>query len=931
MRLEPAGAGRAPKFRPSGRHRAIGQLRDFGVRHPFALCDDADMLGAGAAGPAAHSGVVARTSLFVRLSAAVDSGVTLISAPAGSGKTVLLRSWMMATDAGARTAWVSVDSDEHDAQRFWLEVVEALRSIPHAAALVDRRTATPEFYGPAFVDRLIDELRELDHPVVLVIDDLHELVSVEARNQLERFLARRPRQLSIVLATRHDPQLGLHRLRLSGELTEIRAADLRFSTEEAMELLVASGITLSDDAVARLNARTEGWAAGLRMAALALAGDPDPLQFVAEFSGSDRTVAEYLVAEVLDQQPEDVRTLLIETSILDRVSGPLADRLLGTTGSDRILLALEASNAFITALDAERQWFRYHQLFADLLRLELRRTSPERLPILHSTAADWYLEHGRVMDALRHRAVADDRVGTTRLLAEQGFGLVLDGHGPLIDRLLVTFPPDRHGDAELLALLAYRELSERSLDAAVEHLALAERLAEGVPREGRDRVSLGLTLTRLALARRRGDLEAALREIGPFLEPVDANAAGGFAISADARMVALMNLGIVELWSARLAEAEQHLERALAMARELERPFVEISCLSHLSLIISTRSFVPARARAEEALRLADAHGWAADPVAGTALASLASMDAAQGRFEDARGRLGRAAPLLRAEIEPSGALFVQFVWGDLLSGESRLAEAIDAYLAAGRLQRALTTRHILTGPVRESIALLQLRGGDVDAARTTLAALDDDDRRTAEARLAMAALRIADGAPTDAIETLDAVLTGDVPVLRVGTMIQALVVAATAHDRVGDRGQAEDLVERALELAEPDGLVLPFLVTPAPEPVELLERHPRHRTAHAGLLSDLIGVLRGSAPAVRASRSQALAEELSRGELRVLRYLPSNLTAGEIATELYLSTSTVKTHMRHVYEKLGAHRRTEAVQRARALGLLGPSAPRRG
>jgi LuxR family maltose regulon positive regulatory protein len=232
---------------------------------------------------------------------------------------------------------------------------------------------------------------------------------------------------------------------------------------------------------------------------------------------------------------------------------------------------------------------------------------------------------------------------------------------------------------------------------------------------------------------------------------------------------------------------------------------------------------------------------------------------------------------------------------------------------------------------VRESIALLQLRGGDADAARTTLASLDDDDRRQAEARLAIAALRIADGAPADAIEALGDVFTGGVPVLRVGTMVQALVIAAAAHDLVGNRSQAEDLVERALDLAEPDGLVLPFLVTPAPQLLELLERHPRHRTAHAALLSDLIDVLHGSAPAVRASRPQALAEDLSGSELRVLRYLPSNLTASEIAAELYLSTSTVKTHMRHIYDKLGAHRRTEVVERARALGLLGPSGPRRG
>jgi len=887
------------------------------------------MLAAGAAGPAAHPGIVARTSLFARLSAAVERGVTLISAPAGSGKTVLLRSWIAAAELGDRTAWVSIDPAEHDAQRFWLQVVEALRSIPEAAAQVDRRTATPEFGGRAFVDRLLDELDELDDPLMLVIDDLHEL-STEAQDQLGVLIDRRPQNLRVMLATRHDPGLGLHRLRLRGELTELRAADLRFTAAEALELFQGSGISDPEDVTLPLHARTEGWAAGLRLAALALSGNPDPARFIVDFSGSERTVADYLVAEVLDRQPEEVRALLLGTSILDRVCGPLADRILGTTGADRHLLRLEASNAFVTPLDAERRWFRYHQLFADLLRLELRRTSPERLPTLHAAAADWYLEHGQVIDALRHRVAAEDWPGATRILAEHGFSLVLDGHGTTIDRLLGAFPPDRLGDPELLALLAYRELSQRSLDAAAELLALAERRAEGVSREARLRVDLALALTRLALARRRGDLEAALHEVEPFLEPVEAHSARQLAIGADARAFALMKLGIVELWSARLVDAQRHLEQALSLSREFDRPFVEISCLSHLALIVSTRSFGPARALADEALRVADAHGWAADPIAGTALAALASMDTAQGRFEDARERLAQATPLLLAKVEPAAALFVQFAWGDLHSGEGRLAEAIEAYLAAERLQHALTTRHILTGAVCESIALVQLRSRDPDAARATLASIDDDDRRQAEARLAIAALRFADDAPADAIEAIAEVLSGDVPVLRVGTMVQALVVAAVARDRVGHGGQAQDLIEQALDLAEPDGLVLPFLVTPAPPLPDLLERHPRHSTAHAALLSDLIDLLHGSASPVRARRPRTSAEDLSGSELRVLRFLPSNLSASEIAADLYVSTSTVKTHMRHIYDKLDAHRRTEAVERARALGLLGPSGPKR-
>ena len=888
------------------------------------------MLWSGAAAPAELPGVVARASLFARLSAVAGRAVTLISAPAGSGKTVLLRSWIAVEGLASRTAWVTVDRGELDPQHFWLQVVGAIRAIADANELVEPRTPTPEFDGQAFVDRLIAELDGLDDQVVLVIDDLHELASAEADRQLQRLLARRPPRLRIILATRHDPAIGLHRLRLNGELAELRGEDLRLTVTETSELLSASGIAVSESAVARLQARTEGWAAGLRLAALSLAGRGDPERFVAEFSGSERTVADYLLAEVLESQPQEVRTLLLRTSILDRVSGPLADALLGTTGSERILLALEASNAFVMPVDSERIWFRYHQLFADLLRLELRRTSPEVLPTLHSAAAEWYAEHGHVIDAVRHLQAAEDWPGAGRLLAENGFSLVLDGLGPTIDALLGAFPPQELGDPELLALLAYRELTERSLQAAAEYLALAERRADATPPDARHRVDLALALTRLALARRRGDLDTALREVGPSLEPIEARTPRELALGGDARAIALVNLAVVELWSSQLADAQRHLEQALALAREMERPFVEVACLSHLGLLASRQSFAEGRARCEEAFRLADAQGWETDTIAGTALAAMASMDTAQGRFEDAHARLERAAPLLRDEIDPAGALLLHFIRGDLLAGEGRLAEAIEAYRAAERLQALLATRHLLTGPVRDFIAMAQLRSGDTAAARATLAGLPSDVLAGAEARVASAALHIAEGTPAEALADLDEVLAGTVPVLRLGTMIQALVLAAAAQNRLGSLAQAEDLIERALDLAEADGLVLQFLVTPAPQLLELLQRHPRHRTAHAVLLSHLIDVLQGAAPAALAHRPRALTEELSTSELRVLRYLPSQLSASEIAAELSVSTSTVKTHMRHVYDKLDAHRRTEAVERARALGLLGPSAPRR-
>lgn len=301
------------------------------------MCDDLAMLRSARSSSAAV-GVVSRPALFERLSAQGTDGVTLIAAPAGSGKTVLLRSWITAEGLALRTAWLTVERHESDPQHFWLALVGALRSVAGGDAAFERRTATPEFDGDAFVERLIDELERLPEGLVLVIDDLHELASSQAEQQLALLVARRPSGLRVIVSSRHDPQLGLHRLRLSGDLLELRAADLRFTPDEASQLLAASGVALSNQATARLHAKTEGWAAGLRLAALSLSGRPDPEAFVDDFAGSDRMIADYLLAEVLDREPDHVRRLLLETSVLDQVSGPLADRVVGTTGSERVLL-----------------------------------------------------------------------------------------------------------------------------------------------------------------------------------------------------------------------------------------------------------------------------------------------------------------------------------------------------------------------------------------------------------------------------------------------------------------------------------------------------------------------------------------------------------------------------------------------------------------
>ena len=329
---------------------------------------------------------------------------------------------------------------EREPQRFWLSVLDAVRATRAGSSLVRELTPAPDLDSGAIAERLLADLSPLDEPIWLVIDDLHELCSDDVFRQLELLLMRAPAVLRFVLLSRREMHLSLHRLRLEGDLTEIRAEDLRFSIDESRALFESAGVQLSESGVALLAERTEGWAAGLRLAALSLAGHHDPERFAAAFAGSERTVAEYLLAEVLDRQPERVRRLLLRTSVLERVSGPLADVL--TEGSDgqRILQELEEAGAFVVSLDPRRSWFRYHPLFADLLRLELQRTAAEEVRSLHGAAAGWFAEHGYAAEAIRHAQAA--RSGPLPLACSRTTGSLFASpvKAATAHRLLAGFP-----------------------------------------------------------------------------------------------------------------------------------------------------------------------------------------------------------------------------------------------------------------------------------------------------------------------------------------------------------------------------------------------------------------------------------------------------------------------------------------------------------
>ena len=865
--------------------------------------------------------LIQRRDLLASLDRAAEAKVTLISASAGSGKTSLLRAWADGPGQPYRLAVVQLRRDQQDSQQFWLAVLSAIQQASGTPREGEQLAATPGFNSEAIADRIRSELAEHRDRTFLIIDDLHELTSPEALTQLTRLLEKLPQHVHAILATRHDLPLRLHKLRLAGQLAEIRAAGLRFTPRETREFLEASGIALSEAGAAKLHQRTEGWAAGLRLAAMSLASSSDPERFVAEFSGSSRTVAEYLLAEMLECQPPGIQQLLLRTSLLDRVNGELADLLTGHPGSEHILLDLEDANAFVVSLDPARTWFRYHHLFADLLRLELRRRLPEELPALHRLAAQWLIGHGEVVDAIRHTQAAGDWSDAARLLADHSFRLTLDGQAQTIESLLRTFPPGAVTEGPDIPLArATSELARGRLDEAAAYLTVAEASIAATPVDRQHRLEVATAALRLSFARKRGHLAGVVEQVKFLASPIAGQSDEDIALNSDLRAVALMNLGIVEAWSLGNQDSERHLREGADLARKIGRPYLEVACLAELAFASKIEPFATTRRRCREAIALAEQHGWGAEPVISPALVNLAGTHIWTGEFDEGDHWLRRAARAMETDTGPVIRLLLHIGTGALLAGRRRLREALAEFIAVEHLQTQLEGSHALAGQLTSWRLATQARLGQLSEARASLAALHPDLAGYGEIDNARAAICLAEGDPAAALTPVQRVLSGVAPVIGYVTVVEAHLLAALAYGELGDQRAASAATESALALAEPDRLILPFAMTAS---LELLEAMPKYETAHAALLTDILDVMRGSSIAPGKEPSLAQIEQLSPSELRVLRYLPTNLSRPEIASQLSVSVNTVNTHIRNIYAKLQAQDRSSAVQRAREMRLL--------
>src|SRR5580698_4314651 len=855
-----------------------------------------DMPGAAGSGRApsrAGPGLIRRRDLIAVLDRAAQKPVTIISASAGTGKTSLLRAWADQLSQDRRIAFLTVRPGQHDMQLFWLTMLGAVRAAAGTDDAAPPPPAAPDSSGSSLVDKVLSELAEARERLVLVIDDLHELSSPEAAGQLTALLTRLPPGVRAIVATRRDLPLRLHKLRLAGDLAEIRAAQLRFTEHETRQLLAAAGIALPGHLAAMLHQRTEGWAAGLRLAVLSLAGHPDPQRFVAEFSGSDRTVAEYLLAEMLERQPPEVQSLLLRTSVLDRVNGELADLLTGATGSERILLDLEDANAFVVSLDPGRTWFRYHHMFGGLLRLELRRTMPGDIPELHQLAAHWLAEHGQAADAIGHLQAAGDWNEAARMLTDHALSLTLDGQAGTVAALLRSFPARTGEDSPDLTLVrAISDQYQLRLDQTDAHLREVRAYAATTPPARQHRLQMAIASVDLLSARLRGHFDGVFEQAGALLGPGDGQTSADAALSSDLKAIALLNLGVTEAWSLRLADSERHLLEGAALACRIGRPYLEVACLAHLGFASTSHSFAMARQRCEEAISLAARHGWDAEPVIAPALATLANALIWTGQFDLAEHWLDRARRATQADGEPGIRLLVCLTSAILQAARGHGHRALEEFAAARQMQALMVGEHGLSTRVEAWAIATQARLGMAGQAREALAALQDRQARAGEIRNAAAVILLAEHDPAAARRELRVVLDGDVPVLSYLTQVEAHLLDALACRDLGDDRASHEAAEQALNLAEPDRLILPFAMTGA---WQLLETMPRHGTSHAALVTDILDAVCGPG---RGGSAMMPVEQLSRSELRVLRYLPTNLTRREIAGELSVSLNTVDTHI---------------------------------
>ena len=820
-----------------------------------------------------------------------------------------------AAEPGA-VAWVNVDEFDNRPGVFWSYAIEALRrsgvAIPQAGAGWERAD------DHVLALRLAAALAANDPPVTLVLDDLHLLTTPQVLRELDFVLRNAGAGLRLAVSSRIDPLLPLHRYRVSGHLAEIRAADLAFSSAEAGQLLAQHGITLPADSLECLVRRTEGWAAGLRLAALSMDGHPDPGQFVTELAAEHSTLTGYLMEEVLSAQPPQVRDVLLCTSILEEVSTDAAIEMTGDEQAAGILSAVARANAFIQPAGSGR--YRYHTLFAEVLRLKLRRDYPDRVAGLHQRAARWYGRNGLLIQAVRHAARAGDwPLAAAMVIDDLAISQIIEpGSGQRLTDEFRDLPPGRSWTGPQPYLIAAAmALSAGRDESCAAALDAADGLLGHVPADQEPGCQLAAAIIRLTAALRTGDLAAAAAAAASAELLLSQIPDGMLARHPDISGRVLSGRGAVELWSGHLDEAASLLEAAVAAATASGRP-EPADCVAYLALAEAWRGRLRRAAeladRATAALAACGRSGRPGHNPDPAALIARAWVHLERNELREARRCVKQADTALDRTPDEliAAAAYLVAARGALAEGRASVAAQI--------ITRARSGRPIPPW-LDQQLSMIQSRAcaaaGDIPAALAAAGRAGSED--SPEAAVALAHAWAAAGDSDAAARALAPVLAARGVPDRV--RLYAWLADARLGYGSGDRARGHRSLAAALRLAEPEQLRLPFVlergwITP------VLRQDPELAEAHRRLLPAL-GPAQ-PAPAIGPDQAPALpAEPLSDREREVLRHISGMLSTAEVASEMYISVNTVKTHLRAIYRKLAAAHRGEAVRRARQLELI--------
>jgi len=864
--------------------------------------------------------VVSRPRLLERLNEGLHRKLILISAPAGFGKTTLVSQWLA---GGARpAAWLSLDEGENDLTRFLTYLVAAVQTLAATiGAGVVSALLSPQPPPPASIlTALLNDLTTTSDQFVLVLDDYHLLDAKAVDQALTYLVEHLPPQMHLVIVTREDPQLPLARLRARGHLTEVRAVDLRFTPSEAAAFLnQVMGLTLSAEDIAALERRTEGWIAGLQFAALSLQGQPDATSFIRSFTGSHHFVLDYLVEEVLGQQPERIQTFLLRTSILDRLCGPLCDAVLldASASGQATLEYLEHANLFIIPLDNERCWYRYHQLFADLLRQRLHQsiassTGDEGKSIaeLHIRASQWYEDHDLELEAFHHAAAAHDVERAERLMEGEGIPLHFRGAVAPVLHWLESLPKAvLDTRPSLWVRYASLLLVNGQTTGVEEKLQAAEAALQGSEPDDMTRDLVGqIAADRATLALTQYEAETMLAQSRRALEYLHPD---NLAVRATAHWT----LGVAYFLQGDRARARRAYTETIALSQAAGESFTTI--LATLGLGNIQEADNQLSLAAETYRRVLQLLGDQPLPLASEAHLALARICYEWNDLEAALAH-GRQSLQLARQFDRA---IDRFVLCEVLLARLQLAQGDVAGAAALLAEAGQSARqHNFVDRLPEVAAaqvLLLLGQGNL-AAAAHLAQMH-------ELPISQARVHLAQGDPSAALAMLSSWREQVEARGWQDERLKVMVLQAVALRAHGEQDQAVHLLCDALSLAEPGGFIRLFVDEGRPM------AHLLSEAAAIGLMPDYIGKLLSVCEAEQQKSennsypppAQPLIEPLSQRELEVLHLMAQGLSNQEMSERLFLALSTVKGHNRNIFGKLQVQRRTEAVARARELGLL--------